>query len=126
MSLAFLLKPHSLFRPHIVGFSGRQGPFLAFDALFRTGVVGASSLSAPSPTREKNNKPSQSQPQTTSNRPNTPNSKNMAGDSPSRPSRTRFGLDVLSSSFEEVLPAVIDAINEAQFVAMDTELTGWW
>ncbi|KAI9004484.1 hypothetical protein DFJ74DRAFT_774409 [Hyaloraphidium curvatum] len=37
---------------------------------------------------------------------------------------TRFGLDVVRENFETVFPAVVDAINEAKFVAFDTELTG--
>ena len=44
--------------------------------------------------------------------------------SPSKKQKLRFGLDVTRDNFEEVLSAVLEAVNEAQFVAVDTELTG--
>jgi hypothetical protein len=40
------------------------------------------------------------------------------------PPKARFGLDVTRENFETVLPAVLDALDEAKFVAFDTELTG--
>lgn len=43
---------------------------------------------------------------------------------PSKSASTRFGFDVTRHNFEEALPGVVESIEEAQFVAIDTELTG--